>query len=74
MMNRQTPTLDELLTRLSTDIHGRDVLREVYAEVASGNRHPTSPPLPENVVVLACQAMVILLDHIDATHKGEGGE
>ena len=59
-----TPTLEELLERLRRDVMYRESCRELYRRVASGERHPTNPPLPENVVRLACQAMKILFNHI----------
>ena len=61
------PTLDELLNRLIKSRGSResDSLVEVYRRVASGERHPTKPPLPNNVVVLAAQAMVVLFNHVE---------
>lgn len=59
------PTLDELLARLKSDVQYRDQCRELYRRVASGERHPTEPPLPDNVVRLACQAMSVLFRHIE---------
>ena len=61
------PTLDELLNRLIRSRGSResDSLLEVYRRVASGERHPTKPPLPNNVVVLAAQAMVVLFNHVE---------
>lgn len=60
-----TPTLAELLDRLKSDVHFKDQCRELYRRVASGERHPTNPALPPNVIVLACQAMTILFNHIE---------
>ena len=59
------PTLDNLLDRLRTDVTYRESFREICRRVASGERHPTSPPLPENLVKFLCQAMVILINHAD---------
>ena len=60
------PTLEELLDRLRrTDVPYRDSTIKLFRMVASGKRHPTNPPLPDNVVVLACQAMAILFEHVD---------
>lgn len=61
------PTLAELLERLKKDGVFRDQCRELYRRVAAGERHPTQPPLPPNVITLACQAMTILFNHVTTT-------
>lgn len=61
------PTFDELVQRLKKDARGREEMREVFRRVACGERHPTKPPLPDNMVVLAAQAMTILFSHADGT-------
>lgn len=65
MAKSKIPTLDDLFKQLSSKGIYRVKLKEVYRLVASGERHPTKPPLPEGVVVLACQAMVVLFSHLD---------
>lgn len=57
------PTFDNLKKRLQTP-HGKS-LYNFYRIVASGERHPTNPPLPENTIVLAAQAMCILIKHFN---------
>ena len=61
MMNKM-PSLDEFLQRLGSDVKFKDSAYEVYRRVASGERHPTEPPLPDNVIILAAQAMVVLFN------------
>lgn len=61
----ELPTLEELLERLRRDVPFRNSLREVYRRVANGERHPTSPPLPDDVVIFACQAMTVLFNHVE---------
>ena len=59
------PTLDEFLERLSSDVKYKDSAKEVYRRIASGERHPTKPPLPDNVIILAAQAMVVLFNEVE---------
>lgn len=63
------PTLNELLERLIRDVPFRDSCKELYRRVASGERHPTEPPLPDNVIVFACQAMSVLFAHVELETK-----
>ena len=60
-----TPTLNELLERMRHYTPYRRSAVQLYRQVASGKRHPTKPPLPESVVILACQAMAVLFEHVD---------
>ena len=66
------PTLDELLERLKTDVRGRKHMIKLYRRVAAGERHPTNPALPSNVVILAAQAMTVLFNHIDQQTNQKG--
>lgn len=59
------PSLDMLLARLRGPFRGRDEMKELCCSVACGDRDPVFPPLPENVVRFACQAVVILMEHVD---------
>ena len=61
-----TPTLEELLNRLkSLNKEELEILESVFVLVAAGLSHPTNPPLPPNVVLFACQAMCVLINHVD---------
>ena len=60
--------LETFLARLraaDVDAYGRANLRELCRRVAAGERHPTEPPLPDSVVIFACQALVVLFDHLE---------
>lgn len=65
----QQPTLDGLFLTLKQDHLYRAEMIQLYRNVASGKRHPTEPSLPENVIILACQAMTILFEHVEETHR-----
>lgn len=65
MAKQNIPTIEELLKQLKKDVKFKTHCLELYRQVASGERHPTEPPLPTNMVILACQAMVILLSNTD---------
>lgn len=56
------PTMDELLARLRTSQNPL-AIREVCRRIASGERDPECAPNLRNVILLACQSMVILWDH-----------
>lgn len=58
----QEPTLENLRKRLNSDIITREVLLEAYRSVACGQRDPVQHPLQPNVIRLACQAMVIIIE------------
>ena len=67
------PTLGELLERLRSDVPSRESCIELYRRVAAGERDPTNPPLPDNVVVFACQVMTILFRHVAEEEEVRGG-
>ena len=64
------PTLNELLERLRRDVRFRTQCKELYRQVACGERHPTEPPLPTDVIVFACQAVSVLFAHVDDIGEG----
>lgn len=55
-----TPSLEELIKSLKSDLDRNSPLQEMYRQVASGERNVEQRPLRRSVVILACQAMVIL--------------
>lgn len=57
------PSLEDVIYRIRfADSRYRKACRELYGRVASGKRHPNEPPLPDNVVRVAAQVMVILYE------------
>ena len=58
-------TLDELMNNLKKEVKFKDQCKELYRQVACGERHPTKPPLPDSVVILACQYMYCFMEHVD---------
>ena len=70
----KTPTLDELFKRFRSNesVIFRAIAKSMYATVAAGVRDPIKKPLPPNMTILACQAMVILLDHIEKMEQQDG--